>query len=48
MLLTTGLRDTNPLAILVAGIAHMAIGLMWFMPKFFGNAWAELTGKEMK
>jgi len=48
MALTTSLLDINPLAVLVAGMAHMVIGLIWFMPKLFGNAWAELTGKEMK
>jgi hypothetical protein len=48
MLLTSSFLAINPLAVLVAGIAHMMINLMWFMPKLFGNAWAELTGKEMK
>jgi hypothetical protein len=48
MLLNTGLLNINLWAVLVAGIVHMLIGLIWFMPKLFGNAWAELTGKEMK
>jgi hypothetical protein len=48
MSLTTVLSNINLLAVLVAGIVHMVIGLIWFMPKIFGNAWAELTGKEMK
>ena len=48
MLLKTILLDINLAAVLVAGIVHMIIGLMWFMPKLFGNAWVELTGKEMK
>jgi len=48
MLLTTTLSDINPLAVLVAGIVHMLIGLLWFMPKLFGNAWMNLTAKEMK
>jgi hypothetical protein len=48
MVLTTSLLDINLLAVLVAGIVHMMIGLIWFMPKLFGNVWAELTGKEMK
>lgn len=48
MPLTTVLSNINLLAVLVAGIVHMVIGLIWFMPKIFGNAWAELTGKEMK
>ena len=48
MLLTSGFLAINPLAVLVAGIAHMVMNLIWFMPKLFGNAWAALTGKEMK
>lgn len=48
MSLTIVLSDINLLAVLVAGIVHMVIGLIWFMPKFFGNTWVELTGKEMK
>ena len=48
MLLKTILLDINLWAILVAGIVHMLIGLIWFMPKLFGKAWVELTRKEMK
>lgn len=48
MSLTTVLSNINLLAVLVAGIVHMLVGLIWFMPKLFGNVWAELTGKEMK
>jgi hypothetical protein len=48
MLLTTSLIDINLPAILVAGIAHMVTGLIWFMPKLFGNAWTELTGQALK
>jgi hypothetical protein len=48
MLLTTSLLNVNPLAVLIAGLIHMVLGLVWFMPKIFGNAWVELTGKEMK
>jgi hypothetical protein len=48
MLLTSSFLDINLLAVLVAGITHMVTGLIWFMPKLFGNAWAELTGKELK
>ncbi|MGZ9165289.1 MAG: DUF1761 domain-containing protein [Anaerolineales bacterium] len=48
MMLTTSLLDINLLAVLVAGIVHTVIGLIWFMPQFFGNAWVKLTGKEMK
>lgn len=48
MLSTTSLLNINPLAVLIAGLVHMVLGLMWFTPKLFGNTWVELTGKEMK
>jgi hypothetical protein len=47
MALTSSLSGINLWAVLVAGIAHTVIGLIWFMPKFFGNLWVQLTGKEM-
>lgn len=48
MLPADTLNDINFPAVFVAGAAHMATGLIWFAPKLFGNAWAELTGKELK
>lgn len=48
MALTTSLSGINLWAVLIAGIVHTVIGLVWFMPKLFGNSWVELTGKEMK
>ncbi len=48
MALTTSFSGINLWAVLVAGIAHTVISLVWFMPKLFGNSWVELTGKEMK
>jgi hypothetical protein len=36
--------DLNIWAILVAGIVHMVIGLIWFQPGIFGNTWVKLTG----
>jgi hypothetical protein len=48
MLLTTSLININLPAVLVAGIVHMVTGLVWFMPRLFGNAWAELTGQPLK
>ncbi len=48
MTLTTTLAGINLWAVLVAGIVHTVIGLIWFMPKLFGNSWIQLTGKEMK
>ena len=34
----------NMLAVLVAGIVHMAIGVLWYSPLLFGNLWARLEG----
>ncbi len=48
MALIASLSDINLLAVLVAGLVHTVIGLIWFMPKLFGNSWIQLTGKEMK
>jgi hypothetical protein len=48
MPLKTILSNINLAAVLVAGIIHMAIGLIWFMPGFFGKQWMELTKQEMK
>jgi hypothetical protein len=48
MVLKTILSDINLAAVLIAGIAHMATGLIWFMPRFFGKQWVELTRQELK
>jgi hypothetical protein len=48
MSFTAALLAINPWAVLVAGIVHMVTGLLWFMPKAFGTAWAALTGKDLK
>lgn len=40
--------DINVLAILVAWILHVVLGLIWFSPQLFGKEWSGLTGKEMK
>jgi len=48
MSLATIFSNINLLAVLVAGIAHMLTGLIWYRPKFFGNTWARLTGAELK
>ena len=48
MLWTQVLSDINLLAVLIAGIVHIVLGLVWFQPKLFGNAWVKLSGKEMK
>jgi len=48
MELISVLSNINFLAVLAAGIAHMVISLVWYMPKLFGNAWAKYTGKDLK
>jgi hypothetical protein len=40
--------DINYLAVLVAWIVHIVMGLIWFRPELFGNEWSRLTGKELK
>lgn len=43
--------EFNFLAILVAAIAPIIIGFLWYNPKTFGNAWmreAEMTPEKMK
>ena len=42
------ITDINFYAVFVAWIIHTASGLLWFQPKFFGNEWSNLTGKELK
>jgi hypothetical protein len=38
----------NYFAVIVAGIVHMATGLLWFNAKLFGKQWTELTKQELK
>jgi hypothetical protein len=40
--------NINYLAVVVAGICHMATGLIWFNSRFFGKQWTELTKQELK
>ena len=42
------LSDINILAVLVAGVVHMAAGLVWFSRPFFGPTWTRLTGRDLK
>ena len=48
MLLNTVMSNINLLAVFVAGIIHMATGLIWFMPGIFGKRWMELTKQDLK
>jgi hypothetical protein len=41
------LSGINYLAVLAAGVAHMAVGLVWFSSRLFGNAWVRLTGGDL-
>ncbi len=40
---TIDLAATNYLAVVVAGLGHMFVGLAWYQKRIFGNAWVELT-----
>lgn len=42
------LGDLNLLAILVAWIVHVAMGLLWFSKPLFGVAWSKLTSQDLK
>jgi hypothetical protein len=42
------ITHVNLWAVLVAGICHMAVGLVWFQSFLFGRAWSVLTKQELK
>jgi hypothetical protein len=42
------LSDINYLAVIVAGVAHMAVGLVWFSRRVFGQAWIDLTHQDLE
>ena len=48
MNLFSAFSSINYISVLVAGVVHMATGLMWFNYKFFGKQWAVLTKQELK
>lgn len=39
------MTSVNYLAVLVAGIAHMVLGALWYSPLLFGKAWMRGIGK---
>ncbi len=41
-------QGLDPLAVLVAAVAHMLTGLVWFHARLFGPTWSALTGQELK
>jgi hypothetical protein len=47
MSLTAALTQVNGLAVIVAAIIHLMLGLIWFQKPLFGNAWVALTGKTL-
>ncbi len=40
---TIDLSEINYLAVVVAGLAHMLVGLVWYSKRLFGEAWMSLT-----
>jgi hypothetical protein len=47
MALSAIFAGINLPAVLVAGIVHMATGLVWYQPKIFGSSWSAMTGKDL-
>jgi hypothetical protein len=47
MSLTVAFSGINWLAVLVAGVVHVVVSLIWFQPVLFGTAWTRLSGKEL-
>lgn len=37
--------DINVLAVVVAALASIALGFLWYSPMFFGHSWMRLIGK---
>jgi hypothetical protein len=40
-----GQTSINYLAVLVAGVAYMILGALWYSPVLFGNMWMKKIGK---
>jgi hypothetical protein len=47
MSLSAAFSEINYLAVIVAAIVHLVLGLIWFQPKLLGNAWMAYTGKTL-
>jgi hypothetical protein len=47
MSLTSAVSSVNIWAVLIAAVVHLVLGLVWFQPKLFGNAWVRLSGKTL-
>lgn len=37
----------NWLAVIIAAVANVVIGTVWYLPQVFGKQWAALTGREI-
>ena len=37
----------NWLAVIIAAVANVVIGTVWYLPQVFGKQWAAATGREM-
>jgi len=37
----------NWLAVILAAVANVVIGTVWYLPQVFGKQWAALTGREL-
>ena len=48
MSLTSALSNVNWMAVIVAAVIHLVLGLIWFQKPLFGNAWVALTGKTLE
>lgn len=42
------LAEINYLAVLVATVATMILGFLWYSPVLFGHAWVKQQGKKME
>lgn len=40
--------EVNYLALVVATVVVFVVGMLWYSPMLFGNAWAKLVGMDMK
>jgi hypothetical protein len=47
MSLSVAFALLNWWAIMVAGIVHVVVSLVWFQPVFFGRAWTRLSGRDL-
>jgi hypothetical protein len=47
MSLTAAISGINIFAVLIAAVVHLVLGLIWFQPQLFGNAWVKSTGKTL-